>query len=169
LNKKWRLDFRYQTLGSVFVCLISTSANRFFLQPVCDDEIRNLINNLDTHKATSPDDIPVLVLKNCKLVIAPWLAKLINECLYLEFFQIFLRWPESLRCLNLVISPFATIIVQYLYYRTLQKSLKGWCILGFHPFKNKITSYQIFSLVFDQLIPLSMQLIIIYMKNSFRR
>ena len=37
----------------------------FFLQPVCEDEIRNLINNLDTHKATGPDDIPVLVLKNC--------------------------------------------------------------------------------------------------------
>ena len=36
----------------------------FFLQPICEDEIRNLINNLDTHKATSPDDIPVLVLKN---------------------------------------------------------------------------------------------------------
>ena len=34
----------------------------FFLQPVCEDEIRNLINNLDTHKATGPDDIPVLVL-----------------------------------------------------------------------------------------------------------
>jgi len=34
----------------------------FFLQPVCEDEIRNLINNLDTHKATGPDDIPVLVI-----------------------------------------------------------------------------------------------------------
>jgi len=54
--------------------------------------------------------------------------------LYLEFFQVFLRYPETLRCLNLVISPFATIIVQYLYYRILQKSLKDWCMLGFHPF-----------------------------------
>ena len=62
----------------------------FFLQPVCKDEIRNL-NNLDTHKATGPDDILVLVLKNCRLVIAPWLAKLINECFVLGAFQMFLR------------------------------------------------------------------------------
>jgi len=58
----------------------------FFLQPVCEDEIRNLINNLDTHKATGPGDIPVLVLRNCRLVIAPWLAKLINECFVLGVF-----------------------------------------------------------------------------------
>ena len=58
----------------------------FSLQPVCEDEIRSLINNLDTHKATGPDDIPVLVLKNCRLVIAPWLAKLINECFVLGVF-----------------------------------------------------------------------------------
>ena len=44
------------------------------------------LNNLDAHKATGPDDIPVLVLKNCGLVIAPWLAKLINECLLLGVF-----------------------------------------------------------------------------------
>ena len=36
----------------------------FFLQPVCEDEIRNLINSLDTHKATGLNYIPVLVLKN---------------------------------------------------------------------------------------------------------
>jgi len=88
----------------------------FFLQPVCEDEIRSLINNLDTHKATDPDDIPVLALKNCRLVIAPWLAKLINECFVLGVFPDVLKWQELLRCLNLVISPFATIIVQYLYY-----------------------------------------------------
>ena len=58
----------------------------FFLQPVGEDEIRNLINNLDTHKATGPDDIPILVLKNCRLVIAPWLAELINECFALGVF-----------------------------------------------------------------------------------
>jgi len=37
-------------------------------------------------KATGPDDIPVLVLKNCRLVIAPRLAKLINECFVLGVF-----------------------------------------------------------------------------------
>jgi len=63
----------------------------FFLRPVCADEIRNLISNLDTHKATGPDDIPVLVLNNCRLVIAPWLAKLINGCFVLGAFQMFLR------------------------------------------------------------------------------
>ena len=90
-HQKWRLDFLYQTLGSAIICLISTSANRFFLQPVGNVEIGNLINNLDTHKATSPDDIPVLVLKNCKLVIAPWLAKLINECFVLGVFPDILK------------------------------------------------------------------------------
>ena len=58
----------------------------FFLQSVCEDEIRNLINILYTHKATGPDDIPVLVLKNCRLVIALWLAKLINDCFVLGVF-----------------------------------------------------------------------------------
>ena len=63
----------------------------FFLQPFCEDEIRSFINNLDTHKATSPDDIPVLVLKNGRLVIAPWLAKLINEYSVLGVFPDFLK------------------------------------------------------------------------------
>jgi len=58
----------------------------FFLQPVCEDEIGNLINNMDNHKAIRPDDIPVLVLKNCRLVIAPWLAKLIKEYFVLRVF-----------------------------------------------------------------------------------
>ena len=53
---------------------------------VCEDEIRNLINNLDTHTAIGPDDILVLVLKNCRLVIAPCLEKLINECFVLGVF-----------------------------------------------------------------------------------
>jgi len=102
----------------------------FFLQPVCEDEIRNLVNNLDTQKATGQDDIPVLVLRNCRLVIAPWLAKLINECFVLGVF------PDVLKMARVTLlfkSPFATIIVQYLHYHTLQKSLKDWCMLDFHP------------------------------------
>jgi len=105
----------------------------FFLQPVCEDEIRNLINNLDIHKATGPDDIPVLVLKNCRLIIAPWLAKLKNECFVLGVFRDVFKMARVTPLFKSGDKPFATIIVQYLYYRTLQKSLKDWCMLGFHP------------------------------------
>ena len=59
----------------------------FFLQPVCEDKIRSFINNLDTDNTTSPDDIPVLVLKNGRLVIEPWLEKLINESFVLGVFS----------------------------------------------------------------------------------
>ena len=103
----------------------------FFLQPVCEDKIRSFINNLDTKNTTSPDDIPVLVLKNGRLVIEPWLEKLINESFVLGVFSDVLKMA---RVTLLFKSPFATIIVQYLYYRTLQKSLKDWCMLGFHSF-----------------------------------
>ena len=70
-------------------CLTSTSANRFFSKQTV--KMKSLTLNLEIHKVTDPDDIPVLVLNNCRLIVVPWLAKLINECFVLGVFQMFLR------------------------------------------------------------------------------
>ena len=44
-------------------------------------DIATRIRNLDSTKATGPDDIPVIVLKNICPEISPLLAKLFNRCL----------------------------------------------------------------------------------------
>ena len=43
--------------------------------------VKNIITNLDTSKASAPDCIPVVVLKNCEPELSYILAKLFNMCL----------------------------------------------------------------------------------------
>ena len=43
--------------------------------------VRKVIMNLDLPKASGPDCIPVVVLKNCKLELSYILAELFNKCL----------------------------------------------------------------------------------------
>ena len=43
--------------------------------------IKKVITNLDSSKASGPDCIPVVVLKNCEHEISYVLAKLFNKCL----------------------------------------------------------------------------------------
>ena len=42
---------------------------------------RKVITNLDSSKASGPDCIPVVVLKNCELELSYILAELFNKCL----------------------------------------------------------------------------------------
>ena len=44
-------------------------------------EVSKLIHDLDSSKATGPDEIPVVVLKNISPEISPILTKLFNRCL----------------------------------------------------------------------------------------
>ena len=43
--------------------------------------VRKVIMNLDLSKASGPDCIPVVVLKNCELELSHILAELFNKCL----------------------------------------------------------------------------------------
>ena len=43
--------------------------------------VKKIITNLDSSKASGPDCIPVVVLKNCEPELSYILAKLLNECL----------------------------------------------------------------------------------------
>ena len=43
--------------------------------------VKKVIMNLDLSKASGPDCIPVMVLKNCELELSYILAELFNKCL----------------------------------------------------------------------------------------
>ena len=43
--------------------------------------VKKVIKNLDSSKASGPDCIPVVVLKNCESELPYILAKLFNKCL----------------------------------------------------------------------------------------
>ena len=43
--------------------------------------VRNVVMNLDLSKASGPDCIPVVVLKNCEPELSYILAELFNKCL----------------------------------------------------------------------------------------
>ena len=48
--------------------------------------VKKFIMNLDSSRASGPDCIPVVVLKNCESELSYILAKLINKCLKKFFF-----------------------------------------------------------------------------------
>ena len=48
--------------------------------------INKVITNLDSSKASGPDCIPVVVLKNCEPELSYILAKLFNNCLKESYF-----------------------------------------------------------------------------------
>ena len=65
--------------------------------------VKKVTMNLDLSKASGPDCIPVVVLKNCEPELSYILAKLINKCLNKFFFQIVgksHRWSLYLRMLR---------------------------------------------------------------------
>ena len=43
--------------------------------------VKKVIMNLDLSKASGPDFIPVVVLKNCELELSYIIAELFNKCL----------------------------------------------------------------------------------------
>ena len=50
--------------------------------------VKKVITNLNLSKASSPDCIPVVVLKNCGPEISYMLAQLFNECLRQSCFPV---------------------------------------------------------------------------------
>ena len=65
--------------------------------------VKKVITNLDSSKASGPDCIPAVVLKNCEPELSYILAKLFNKCLKESCFRIAgrsLRWPLCLRMLG---------------------------------------------------------------------
>ena len=57
--------------------------------------VKKVIMNLDSSKASDPDCIPVVVLKNCEPELSYTLAELFNKCLKEPFFP---RQLEGLIC-----------------------------------------------------------------------
>ena len=55
--------------------------------------VKKVITNLDSSKASGPDCIPVVVLKNCEPELSCILAKLFNKCLkescFLDCWKVF--------------------------------------------------------------------------------
>ena len=49
--------------------------------------VKRVIMNLDSSKASGPDCIPVVVLKNCKPELSCILAELFNMCLKKSYFS----------------------------------------------------------------------------------
>ena len=65
--------------------------------------VRKVVMNLDFSKASGPDCIPVVVLKNCEPELSYILAELFNKCRKESFFQIvgrFHLWSLYLRMLG---------------------------------------------------------------------
>ena len=61
--------------------------------------VKKVIINLDLSKASNPDCIPVVVLKNCEPELSYILAELFNKCLkktcFLEYWKVLLVVPVS--------------------------------------------------------------------------
>ena len=65
--------------------------------------VKKIIMNLDLYKASGPDSIPVVVLKNYGPKHSYILAELFNKCLKESFFQIvgrFHKWSLYLKMLR---------------------------------------------------------------------
>ena len=59
---------------------INPDGTSFFLGPTVPDEIKNIIDSLDSSKSTGPNGIPVFLLISFKDFFSIWLSKLVNLC-----------------------------------------------------------------------------------------
>ena len=89
--------------------------------------VRKVIMNLDLSKASGPDCIPVVVLKNCEPELSFILAELFNKCLLrsliLQIVERFHQWSLYLRMLEKVLQLKATALL--VFFLWLIKSLKN--------------------------------------------
>ena len=58
--------------------LKNRNRNSLFFNPVTTEEILKIINNLDLNKASGPNSIPNLILKQANIAISQILTKLLN-------------------------------------------------------------------------------------------
>ena len=61
-----------------------------------EGEVRYVLRNLDEEKATGPDKIPAVLLKNCAASIAPSLCELFNKSLSSGQLILYLMFIETL-------------------------------------------------------------------------
>ena len=88
--------------------------------------VKKVITNLDSSKASGPDCISVVVLKNCEPELSCILAKLFNNCLKKSCFQVFgssHQWSLYLRMLGK--SLLLKTTAQLVFCLWLVKSLKN--------------------------------------------
>ena len=88
--------------------------------------VKKVITNLDSSKASGPDCIPVVVLKNCEPELSYILAKLFNKCLKVSCFPDCwksLRWSPCLRMLGKVLQLKTTALS--VFFLWLVKSLEN--------------------------------------------
>ena len=88
--------------------------------------VKKVIVNLDLSKASGPDCIPVVVLKNCEPELCYILAKLVNKCLKSPAFQIvgrFYQWSLYLRMLGKFLQLKTTALL--VFFLWLLNSLKN--------------------------------------------
>ena len=76
-SKNSNLDYSGISLP-VFPCRTNLKLHNIFITPKM---VKKVITNLDSSKASGPDCIPVVVLKNCEPELSYILAKLFNICL----------------------------------------------------------------------------------------
>ena len=69
------------TLVSLYLFSLLELIRNCITLPVTPKMAKKVITNLDSSKASSPDCIPVVVLKNCEPELSYILAKLFNKCL----------------------------------------------------------------------------------------
>ena len=89
--------------------------------------VKKVIMNLDLSKASGPDCIPVVVLKNCEPELSFILAELFNKCLLrsliLQIVERFHQWSLYLRMLENVLQLKITALL--VFFLWLAKSLKN--------------------------------------------
>ena len=87
--------------------------------------VKKIVMNLDLSKASDPDCIPVMVLKNCDLELSYILAELFNKCLRESCFpDCWKQWSLYLRLLGkgLLLKTTALLV----FFLWLVKSLKNF-------------------------------------------
>ena len=127
---------------------ISSTPYSFYLKPVTQEEIIHHLQNLNTSKSTTTNDIPIKFIKIAARVTAPILTKLYNTCIsegsftnILKLSQIILthkKGPKNL-CFNYrpisLLSPFSKIFEKCIYSQLIdylnKKKLITNCEYGF--------------------------------------
>ena len=62
-------------------CNIKHTTNSLFLNPISEKEVKQIISNMNIHKSTGLNDIPIKFIELSSIVISPILTNLYNKCI----------------------------------------------------------------------------------------
>ena len=79
--EKFSLNSNLDDLGVSLPAFLSRTNLKLHNISVTPKMVRKVVMNHDLSKASGPDFIPVVVLKNCELELSYTLAELCNKCL----------------------------------------------------------------------------------------